>query len=188
MKKITLAVALTCAVAASAHATDMVERQLNYVAGVGFTYGGDKLATGTQSNNDLRAGKGLVFLGGADFHFTQEFSMQATVGVHIDAINASSGGTKTFTRYPVELLAYYQPTSNFRFGGGLRYAVNPQFTSGYSLDAKLAEVVEGEFMVAKHIGIKLRYVNEKFDRRHTSYYESKGVSANHFGVLTNFYF
>jgi opacity protein-like surface antigen len=195
MKKIILATTLAFAMLSSAQATDMPDRQLNYLAGVGFTYGGDQLASGTYANNDLRAGKGLVMNVGADFRVSSAFSLQSTIGLHMDAIRASGGSTRTFKRFPVEVLAYFHPTNGFRFGGGARYAGNASTESSYynggDYDSKVGGVVEGEFLVNKHVGIKIRYVNEKFTRTTQMYPQGSfetTTKANHFGVITNFYF
>jgi hypothetical protein len=195
MKKILIAM-LALASMATAHATDMPERQLNFVAGVGFTYGGDKLASGTQANNDLRAGKGLLFTVGADYRVNAQFSLQSTIGLHIDAITSSSDDYKTFKRTPVEVLAYFHPSNKFRMGAGVRYAGNASHDANYyfdegDMDTKVGAVIEGEFLINKHVGIKLRYVNEKFTahkRNGAGRLVDSDVKGNHFGVVSNFYF
>jgi hypothetical protein len=203
MKKIIIAI-LALASMATAHATDMPERQLNFVAGVGFTYGGDKLADGSMKNNDLRAGKGLVFNLGADFRVSSAFSLQSTIGLHIDAISSSYSGNESFKRYPVEALAYFHPSNRFRVGGGLRYAGNAKsdahdYNVSGDFGSKVGGVIEGELMVSKRVGLKLRYVNEKFTRNVQSYafvpgqgvvtsQHEESVKGDHIGFISNFYF
>lgn len=197
MKKIIIASVLAFASLGSAHAENIDYRPLNFVAGVGFTYGGDRLASGSQQYNDLRAGKGLLFALGADYRFSQRFSMQGTVGYHIDAVSSSYSGNVTFTRVPVELMAYYNVHKRWRLGAGARRAGSASsdvryyyYTAG-EMKSSVAPVVEGEFLLNDHVGFKLRYVSEKFTRtegydpRHT--YEHT-VKANHVGIMTNFYF
>jgi hypothetical protein len=83
MKKIILGITLACAaLAAQSQSKPAFENYLNLVGGVGFTYGGDKLATGTMDKNKLMAGKGLLFAAGLDFRLTETFSLQSTIGAN----------------------------------------------------------------------------------------------------------
>lgn len=194
MNKTIFAVSLACATILPAHAQESSDSSVRSVLGVGFTFGGEKLDNGSMENNDLRAGKGLLFVAGLDMLVAPSVSLQGTIGYHIDAVNRSAGGTSTFQRVPVELLAFYHATQHFRIGGGLRYASNAKvdFGNGNVIkpDSNVGAVIEGEFLFNKHFGLKLRAVSEKFDG--TENYGGRtyqyNVRANHVGAMGSFYF
>jgi hypothetical protein len=200
MKKIILGITLACAsLAAQAQAKPAFDNHMKFVAGVGFTYGGDELAGGTMAHNDLMAGKGLLFLGGFDFRLTETFSLQTTVGMHIDAVSTGYGNEATFKRVPVEMIAYYHLSKRWRLGAGVRYVSSPKvdFDSPGDRTFKntVGAVLEGEFLVNDHVGIKLRLGSEKFKNKSkyspmssNYYYSQEDVKGEHIGVITNFYF
>jgi hypothetical protein len=197
MKKATLAIALAIATMSAAHAQNAPapaeQKRLHFLVGMGLTAGGDKLATVTYQNlgeYDIKAGGLVMFTGGVDFRVTPEFSIQSTIGYHVDQAPARNGNVK-FERYPIELLAYYHPAPKWRVGGGVRYVSSPKLSSSgvvqglnVEFDNTVSGLVEAEYLISRHFGIKLRYVNE--------HYELKGYSgkidANHAGVFGNFYF
>jgi opacity protein-like surface antigen len=194
MKKTVLAIALAIASLASAQAQTVAPNPLRVVVGVGITDGGDKLASahfddGTTVN--IKAGKGVLMYGGVDYMVNDSFSFQGTFGYHIDDTPAATNGNVKFQRFPIELMAYVHPSDTWRIGGGVRYISSPKlkgrgFGEGldYKFDNTLGGVVEAEYFYNESIGLKLRYVAEK--------YEVKGVpgktSGNHLGLLANFYF
>lgn len=199
MKKIIFGITLACAsLAAQAQAKPAFENHVKYVAGLGFTYGGDDMADGTMEYNDLMAGKGLLFLGGLDFRLTETFSLQTTVGLHIDAVSTSMGGDATFKRVPVEMIAYYHVSKRFRLGAGARYISSPKVEfdgGGYrnrTFKNTVGAILEGEFLVGEHVGIKVRLGTEKYKHKNVqpgAYYSNWGdVKGEHVGVITNFYF
>jgi hypothetical protein len=201
MKKIILGITLACAsLAAQAQAKPAFDNYMNFVGGVGFTYGGDKLATGTMDKNNLMAGKGLLFVAGLDFRLTETFSLQSTIGAHIDAVSTYYSGDATFRRTPIELLAYYHPAKRWRLGGGLRYVLSPkvEFDSASSRDREFKNavgvVLEGEFLLSDHVGFKLRLGSEQFKNKNTVpagsyyYYGNEKVKGEQIGFITNFYF
>ena len=103
----------------------------------------------------------------------------------------ASNGDVRFQRYPIELLAYYNVSPQWRIGGGVRYVSNPKLTSSgaahigdLTFKNTVRGVLEGEYAMSDSIGIKVRYVQEQFENK----YNSHKTDANHVGVFANFYF
>lgn len=200
MKKIILGITLACAsLAAQAQVKPAFENYMKFVAGVGFTYGGDRLANGSMEKNDLMAGKGLLFVGGFDFRLTETFSLQTTVGQHIDAVSTNSRGNATFRRTPVEMIAYFHPSKRWRLGAGARFVASPkvEYDSASSYDREfkntLGAVLEGEFLLNDHVGFKLRLGTEHFRNKQSAprgsfAYNNDKETGEQIGVITNFYF
>lgn len=195
MKKIVLALSTVLATLGSAHAqtiTQAAPSPLRFLVGMGISAGGDKLATARYtdgSNVNLHAGGLVYFTAGADYHFTPNFSLQGTVNYHVDQANADNGDIK-FQRFPVELIGYYQPNPSWRIGGGVRYTSNPKLRSSGAasgldtdFDSTTGAVIETEWFTSPRLGVKLRYVNEKF-KPHG--YEE--IDGSHVGLSINYYF
>jgi len=195
MKKIVLAAAIAAVSIGAAQAQVAVPaKPLRWVAGIGITAGGDKLATADYTNGtsaNIKAGSGLALLAGAEYRVSPEFSVQGTVGYHIHFTPEASNGDASFSRAPVELLAYFHPNQQWRVGGGLRRTMavklNGKGAAWYmdrDYEGATGAVVEVEYFTSPNLGIKARVVNEKFKQQ----YSSREVSGNHFGLLLNAYF
>lgn len=194
MKKIALVIALAIASLNAAHAQDVPAPQpLRFLVGGGLTFGGDKLATMEYTNGvelDVRAGGMIAMNAGVDYRVSDAFSLQATIGYHVDNTSARNADAR-FTRAPVELLAYFNIDPQWRIGGGARYASNPKLklsgaigNGDLTFDDTVSGVVEAEYLLGRHAGFKLRYVHET--------YKSKEVigkiDGSHVGILANYYF
>ncbi|WP_073212947.1 outer membrane beta-barrel protein [Massilia sp. CF038] len=196
MKKIILSTAVAFGSLNAAQAqTAPQANPMRFFVGMGLTAGGDKMSTveytdGTSA--DIRAGNLLAFVGGIDYQVTPDFSFQGSIGYHFDSADATNGSQR-FSRFPVELLAYYHVAQQWRIGGGARYSTNARFSSSGAaevgdtdLDSKVAGIVEAEYMPSAHWGVKLRYVKEEFKiSRGTRSHVYKG---DHVGVFGNYYF
>lgn len=170
------------------------KKPFRYLVGMGLTSGGDKLVTlgySDGSTDSISAGSGLVFYGGVDYRLNDIISLQGTLGYHFDSTKLASNGEATFSRWPLELLAYYHVKEAFRLGGGFRIvngskvegsgiasAANASFTSTLGL------VIEGEYLIGPTFGIKLRHVNEKYKVSGGS----GSIDGSHLGILASFYF
>ncbi len=185
MKKIVLLVTLAIAslnlAQAQTQQAPAPQKQMRFLLGGGITFGGDKLITVEYENGaemDVRAGGMIALNAGVDYRVTNEFSMQGTVGYHVDNTSARNGDAR-FTRMPLEVLAYYHVSPQWRLGAGARYVSNPKLKlSGVigSGDVAFDNVVSGL--------VKIRYVRED--------YEVKGfggkIDGSHVGILANYYF
>ena len=97
----TAALALACT---GAHARE----GFNGLVGGGFTFGGEDLVTVTYDDGhtqDVRSGGLVTFYGGVEYRFDSIFSLQTTIGYHIDSVSAENGSVR-FSRYPLELLGH----------------------------------------------------------------------------------
>jgi hypothetical protein len=188
MKKTLITTALALAVVAGAQAQ---ERTVRGVLGVGVTGGGDTLATVVYtdgSTDSIKAG-GLVHLyGGAEFRVAPQFTLQGNVGYHVDRTSGYSNGSIRFSRYPIELLGHFAVTPSVRLGGGARFVNNAKIdTSGVlsgtrvDFDNTVGAVFEAEWLVLPSLGLKARYVSER--------YKVNGVSVdgNHGGFYVSWY-
>lgn len=167
-------------------------KPLRFVLGAGITFGGDKLATAYYDDGDevdLRAGDTLALVAGVDYRIDQDFSLQGTVGYHVDRAGADNGDMR-FERIPFELLGYYHVNDKLRVGGGLRYVTGVKFRSSgagdigdYKFKDTSSPVAEIEYLFSPRMGLKLRYVNDEFKEKG---YGGK-VKGDHVGIFANFY-
>ena len=193
MKKILLGAALAIGTAFSAQAADAAS-PFKFLLGAGLTFGGDTLVTvpfTDGSTDNVKAG-GLVHLyGGGEYRLSDMFALQATVGYHVSDTRAASNGSVRFTRIPVDLLALYSVTEKVRLGAGAQFVSGPELKgSGVAsnvsqkYDSTTGAIVEGEYLFTQHMGLKLRYVSEKF----TPEGGGTKVDGSHAGVMFSYYF
>ena len=171
---------------------DVGAKPLRFVVGAGFTRGGDHLATAVYDDGveiKIHGGGGIALLAGLDYRIDPRFSVQGTLGYHVDRANAHNAGLR-FERVPFELLGYYHVNDKVRAGGGLRYVTNTTLVfrgDGFgdvNFKDTTSPVAELEYLYSPRVGFKLRYVNDKFK-------EERGgapVKGDHVGVLVNAYF
>jgi opacity protein-like surface antigen len=193
MKKILLGAALALGTAVSAQAAD-ASAPFHFLLGAGLTYGGDTLITvpfTDGSSDSIKAGGLIQLYGGGEYRFNEQFALQATVGYHINDTRAASNGSVRFTRVPVDLLALYSVTEKVRLGAGAQFVSSPELKgSGVAsnvsqkYDSTTGAIVEGEYLFTPHIGLKLRYVSEKF----TPSNGGAKVDGSHAGVMFSYYF
>lgn len=168
------------------------------LVGVGLTYGGDTIATVQYVNGpnvDIKAGGLLHLYGGADWRVSESFSLQGNVGWHMQRAGGSNGSVD-FTRYPIELLAYYHATPGFRVGGGVRFVQSPSLSgsgvagnASASFSSTTGAVVEGEWFFgnAHTYSVKARYVDETY-KMNVGNGMTESYKGSHLGVYTSFYF
>ena len=167
-------------------------RPLRFVLGAGITFGGDKLATARYEDGDdvdLRAGDLVALVAGVDYRVSPAFSVQGSVGYHVDAADARNGDMR-FERIPFELLGYYHVNDKVRVGGGLRYVTGVKFRSSgaadigdYAFKDTTSAVAEIEYLYAPNMGVKLRYVNDEFKEKTWG----GKVKGDHVGIFASFY-
>lgn len=169
------------------------------MVGFGVTAGGDTIATVYYQNSNVDESKvhaGALFAlhGGIELQFAPRASMQFLVGYHVDQVRASNA-TVRWSRTPVEALGHVHLTDWFRLGGGARYSANARLhTSGVasntipdtSFKASVGGVVEGEFFPYRSVGIKVRYVNERFKVKNA--FANESLDGSHGGVYVGYYF
>lgn len=174
--------------------------------GGGYTLGGNTIFAATiipkdssiEYKEDISAGAGLDLRAGVDFQLQDKLSLQAAVAYHNDQTNGS-GGTVSFHRVPVELIAHWRVAPTWRLGLGARrgthavFDYNPKVSaSGSSLPTfkvrmkmNTGLIVEGERFVTPNWSFKLRYVKETVRVEDAPDLKYKG---DHFGLITAYYF
>jgi opacity protein-like surface antigen len=192
-KMVFLGAALAAGAAFNAHAAD-ADSPFKFMIGTGLTYGGDSMVSVplSDSSQDVFRAGGLVYTyGGAEYQLTDKVALQATVGYHMNYARASSDGKVRFTRIPVDLLALYAITDKIRVGGGAQFVNSPELKGSgaassvnQKYDSTVGAVMEGEYLFTPHIGLKLRYVAEKFKPNDGG----PSVDGSHAGFLFNYYF
>jgi hypothetical protein len=193
MKKPLLAALLLVGGLNGVHASEP-DASFRLLLGTGLTFGGYRLATVTYSNGysqDINGGSLVQVYAGGEFRLNDSVSLQGTAGYHFNESSGASDGSVRFSRVPLELIAIVRVVDSVRVGAGVRRALNPKLEgSGVAsnINVKFNDstslVVEGEYLFTPHIGLKARYVNEK-------YQPSSGgskVSGKHTGVMFNYYF
>lgn len=156
------------------------QRNLFFVLYGGFSYGGDTLAEARitsyppyggvyVSNESVKAGNLLQFGAGALWQpIGVPLAVQATIGYQFDSISADNGDI-TWTRVPIEVLAFYTGVPRWRFGGGARFVHSAElnFDLGRSDDFRFKDtnglVIETGFQVAPSFWLNLRYVDEEYE-------------------------
>jgi len=188
-----LGAAIAIGAASNAHAAD-ADSPFKFMIGTGLTYGGDSMVSVplSDSSQDVFRAGGLVYTyGGGEYRLTDKVALQATVGYHMNYARASSDGKVRFTRIPVDLLALYAVTEKIRVGGGAQFVNSPELKGSgaassvsQKYDSTVGAVMEGEYLFTPHIGVKLRYVAEKFKPRDGG----ASIDGSHAGFLFNYYF
>ncbi len=190
MNRLLAIVALILSSAAHAQAGD---RPFKFVAGLGLTGGGDKVASVTYTDGTTQTLKGgglVMFFAGGEFRLGTLVTLQTTIGYHVDGSYASNGDLE-FTRTPIDVIAYMPMTDNLRLGIGAHFIDSATLKgtgpAGYidqKFDASVGLVVEGEYRFASWFGLKVRGVSQKYTETVTR----TRFSGNHIGVLGAFYF
>lgn len=190
MKKLLVGGALLAAALSTAHA----QAVFRPVVGMGLTGGGDNLATVTYrdgSTQDIRGGGLVALYGGGEVKFGEKFTLQTTVGYHVDDTRAATNGSVRFTRYPLDLVGLFHLNDNVRLGVGVQHVSSPKLVgSGVVSDVQArfksttGVIATGEYLFSNKLGLALRVVSEKFEP------EGGGekVSGDHIGLMLNYYF
>jgi opacity protein-like surface antigen len=193
MKKVLLAAAMTLGSAVSAQAADAAS-PFRFLLGAGITFGGDTLITvpfTDGSRDDIKAGGLVQLYGGGELRLGDKVAAQVTVGYHVNDTKAATNGSVRFTRVPVDLLALYSVTDKVRLGAGAQFVSGPELKgSGVAsnvnqkYDSTTGAIIEGEYLFTPKVGLKVRYVSEKFKPSNGG----ASVDGSHLGLLFNFYF
>ena len=176
------------------------ERPMQFVGGLNYTYGGDKMYKALYQNGDtqdITAGGNYSFNVGASYPVGRYSDFQLTIGLHRASTLASNGKIQ-FTRYPMELLGFYQFTDYFRLGGGLRKSLGAHSVtegvaanlSEYNFKSSTGGVVEMQYLFRPDHptfdknALTLRFATENFTTKSSSPIR---VNGNHWGLGLVFY-
>jgi hypothetical protein len=181
------------ALAAIALTASAQQGTLRPLAGMGLTFGGERLATvgfTDGSSETIRSGGLVMLYAGAEWRASAQFALQGTIGYHVDDTGGSNGSLR-FSRYPLDLIGLYALNDRVRLGGGIEFANGPKVGSGgvlagNSLHFKNSTglVLEGEYLFTPQLGMKARYAGHRFEPKSGS----GSVDGNYFGLLGTYYF
>jgi hypothetical protein len=190
-------VLIACLFASSAFAQDS---PWHFTGGILLSEGGDRLFTGKYTDGtkiDITAGGTLALHFGLYRNIGSAFDLQTTLGIHT-AGTLGTNGNASFTRFPLEVMGFYQLNDDYRLGAGARKSLSAKLkTSGVatyqpSLEFKssVGSVVELQYLIGKKTrkskaqsAVNFRYVKETF----TEKTEGIKVKGDHIGVGVVFY-
>lgn len=171
------------------------------LVGGGVTFGGDRLVDVVFFNEEgvalndarIKAGQFLQMYGGASVQLAPQWSVQGTVGYHWHTAEGENGRAK-LSRYPIELIGQYHLDPNWRIGLGARHVRRTRLDGSstlsdppvnFSLTAppSTGAILEGEYVIEQRLGVKLRYVSEKYDLQGFD----GPRKASHVGLMLNLY-
>jgi opacity protein-like surface antigen len=194
LKSVLTGAVLAALALTSAHAQSQNAPAVRPLLGIGFTFGGDKLATAdfTDGTSDTIHAGGLIALyGGVEFRATDALAIQATLGYHVDDTRAASNGSLRFSRYPVDVLALFSLNDKVRLGGGVEFVNNPKLVgSGAVGDFNVrfnnatGVVLEGEYLFTRNFGMKARAASIKYKADGAS----EKIDGSYGGLMLNYYF
>ena len=168
--------------------------------GIHVSGGGDHLFLGKYSDGtkvDVTAGGGLLVNLGVNHKFNSSLNLQTTLGLHTDGTLATNGNA-SFTRFPLEVMGFYQFNDQYRIGAGARKSLAAKLsTSGVAtyqpsaeFNASVGQVIELQYLLGKpnkksnaKTAVNFRYVKETYTEKT---YGIK-VKGNHVGVGVVFY-
>ena len=187
MKKYGLLLLLTSAF------TNTSAAEISKLGFINADFGGDTLVNVTYadgSSADIDAGRGISFGGGANWHLSDDFVLQTTAAWKFTTIPQATNGDLTWTRIPVEAIAFYN-TEKFRIGAGISYHLaNKLEGTGVAsslsadFDSTIGTVVSYEHLTSNRISYVVRYTMIDY----TPSAGSASANGNSIGFGMNMYF
>ncbi len=182
---------------------------LEFVAGVGLTVGGDKIADvdvetydGDTRSAEVHAGNLFHLYGGVNVLIPDsDFSVQTTIGWHSDGIFTTDDGSIEFTRYPLELIPFYS-FNKFRVGFGLTYHLSPKLNGNSDAglgdreyEDALGTALAIEYRISSIFSLGLRYTNIEYELdKHDAHWseieikKSEEIDGSNIGIYSTFLF
>lgn len=150
-----------CSLAGMAQAADV-----RPIVKAGIDTGGDTMVTANfigGGSETVKANEGVFVGGGMSWvNDTKDIEVEVAITYKVAVINADNGDID-WTRLPIDALVFYR-TTNFRFGGGLTYHINPKLEgSGVSnninvnFDDALGVILQADWRITQKINLGLRY-------------------------------
>jgi len=100
------------------------------ILGMGFDFGGEKLAEFQYENGDtssVKSHEGLNLYGGLKIITHQYLETNISVGWKFGSTEQAENGDAEFTRFPIEAL-FFLREGGHRIGGGISYHKSPKFS------------------------------------------------------------
>ena len=176
------------------------ESSWQYMGGIQVSGGGDHLFYGKYSDGtkvDITAGGGLAVNLGVSHKINSAVNLQTTLGIHTDG-TLGTNGNASFTRFPLEVMGFYQLNNQYLIGAGVRKSLAAKLsTSGVAtyqpsaeFNGSVGQVIELQYVLVQpkkkstaKTAVNFRYVNESFTEKN---YGIK-VKGNHVGIGVVFY-
>ncbi|HLQ27140.1 MAG TPA: outer membrane beta-barrel protein [Acidiferrobacterales bacterium] len=135
---------------------------------LGLDTGGDTLVTvifKDGSTSSIKANDGFYIGGGvALVEVAKDVDVELSLAWKYTAVTASNADV-TFTRFPLEALAFYK-FEKVRLGGGLAYHINPKLKSSgdlsgldVSFDNALGYVAQADYRITDKMNVGIRYTS-----------------------------
>jgi hypothetical protein len=173
----------------------------------GMTYGGDTIATAVYTNGtkrDIKGGALIQFGAGALYQLEEKpIAMMLSANYHFHTAMGQNGDI-TFSRVPIEALAYYTGKERFRIGGGVRVVNSPEFNASVNgvtnkiiFDNSTGLVAEIGYQLSSKGWLNFRFVSEKYNANRIIWNSgsvtslvglTKPVSGSHLGVNFSYEF
>ena len=171
-----------------------------YTGGAILTAGGKTIFKGRYTDDtkiEVNAGSLVDLRFGFNYNLRPTIDLQSTLGLHNDGTWATNGNV-SFTRYPLEVMGFYQLNNSYRIGVGLRKSLSAKLTTeGFadyvtSADYKssVGNVLEFQYLLGKNnpeskakTALNFRFVKENFTEKTYGY----KVKGNHIGFGVIFY-
>jgi hypothetical protein len=186
-----------CAFTSAAFAQD---RPWQYTGGAMLTAGGDSLLKGRYTDGtkvDITAGSLVDLRFGINVSLRPTVDIQTTLGIHNDGI-FSTDANASFTRFPLEVIGFYQLNNPFRLGAGVRKSLSAKLTTKGVADyipsaeynSSIGSVLELQYLLGKNnteskakTALNFRFVKENFTEKTYGY----KVKGDHIGFGVIFY-
>lgn len=189
--------ALVAAVGVCGNAHAESSYRYGAVFGFGYTFGGSTLGPihyVDGQTQPFKLGGTYLVKGGEEFRFKDyPLDLQVTIGYHLEQ-DHSSNANITFSRFPLEGMAYYRMGNSWRVGGGIRVPLGTKFSYEFegkkspsvSFSTKVGYAMEVEYFYFKSASVAFRYVVQpvSLNAEGTTY----KFNGNHMGALVNLYF
>jgi len=180
----TLALVIAAAAPLGSHA---VEVKPVFKGGIDF--GGETLATVVFTNGSsesIKANEGFYFGGGASILLdSKDIEIEPTLSYKYTSAGGSNQDV-TWTRFPLEVLAFYR-MPKFRLGGGLTYHLSPKLKASGALanfsvkvDDAAGAVLQADYFLTPKFTLGGRYTILE--------YKANGIPAKSNGVGITFGF
>lgn len=138
----------------------------------GMTYGGDTVFTALYTNGSSNKIKGgSLFQGGLGGLYQLEgtpLALALSANWHFDSASGSNGSV-LFSRWPIEVLAYYTGKERLRIGGGVRFVSGAEttakvngITETMTFDNTRGLVAEIGYQLSNEGWLNFRLVSEKY--------------------------
>jgi hypothetical protein len=162
------------------------------VFGIGFTGGGDYLATVPFDNGTVQniyAGRFLHLFLGLEHQIAPGYFFRGTLGYHTDSISDAYNNTVSFSRLPLEFSTHFYVADRVTLGLGARKSLWVSLDGNGAglpipMTSNLGGLVQMEYELSPEFSLAMRLVHETFQLNSTG----MTVDGSHAGMYFNVVF